>query len=152
MEIFRKCDEIMKNFPEIRKCVDSDLEKYALNKKELRLSVKKYIEDQTNGKEYLFDCNDIKNGTVIQLKCGRPRLKTELVVFFMILRGLWSSISDHRAAETLKDSLSINSVLAYYNYKIPGINTIRENINAISNSTRRLIMKSQAMLILMKDL
>jgi len=70
----------------------------------------------------------------------------------MILRGLWSSISDHRAAETFKDSLSINSVLAYYNYKIPGINTIRENVNAISNSTRRLIMKSQAMLILMKGL
>ena len=152
MEIFRKSTEILEKFPEIRECADFDLERYALKKKELRLSVKKYNEEQINGKDYLFDCFEINNGTVIQLESGRPRLRTELVVFFMILRGLWSSISDHRAAETIKDSLSINSVLAYYNYKIPGINTIRENINAVSNSTRRLIMKSQAMLILMKGL
>jgi len=152
MEIFRKSTEILENFPEIRRCADFDLERYALKKKDLRLSVKKYNEEKINGKDYLFDCFEINNGTVIQLESGRPRLKTELVIFFMILRGLWSSISDHRAAETIKDSLSINSVLAYYNYKIPGINTIRENVNAISSSTRRLIIKSQAMLILMKGL
>ena len=41
MKIFWKCNEIMEKFPEIRKCVDFDLERHALKKKELRLSVKK---------------------------------------------------------------------------------------------------------------
>ena len=41
MEIYRKCDEIMEKFPKIRQCVDFDLDRHALKKKELRLSVKK---------------------------------------------------------------------------------------------------------------
>ncbi len=43
MEIYRKCDEIMEKFPKIRQCVDFDLDRHALKKKELRLSVKKNL-------------------------------------------------------------------------------------------------------------
>jgi len=52
----------------------------------------------------------------------------------------------------IKDSISIRNVLAHYSYNIPGINTIRENLNAVTHKTRKLIMKCQSLLIIEKGL
>jgi hypothetical protein len=46
MKIFRKTEEIRKKFPEIELTIDFDLDKYGLNKKELRIQVKKYNESK----------------------------------------------------------------------------------------------------------
>ena len=151
MEIFRKTEEIRRNFPEIEQTINFDLDIYGLKKKELRIYVKRYNES-TRAQDHLFDTKNYEFLIPSQLKNGRPRIKSELLLLFLVIRGLWGTISNHPTSERIKDSLSIHAVLALYGYEIPGINTIRENLNAISNSTRQLILKCQAMLVLEKGL
>ena len=151
MEIFRKTEAIRQKFPEIERAIEFDLDNHGLKKKELRIQVKKYNEAKRS-QDYLFDTNNYESIIPSELKSGRPRMKSDILLFFLAIRGLWGTISDHQASERIKDSISINSILAMYGYSVPGINTIRENLNAISISTRELILKCQAMLILEKGL
>ena len=151
MEIFRKAEEIRQKFPEIEHAINFDLDIHGLKKKELRIQVKRYDESK-RAQDHLFDRKNYESSIPTELKSGRPRIKSELVLFFLLIRGLWGTISDHNASERIKDSLSIHAVLALYGYEIPGINTIRENLNAISNSTRQLILKCQVMLIFENEL
>jgi hypothetical protein len=151
MEIFRRTEEILQKFPEIEQAIEFDLDNHGLKKKELRIQVKRFNESR-RAEDCLFDVEAYNSAAPIELKSGRPRLKAKLVFYFLVLRGLWGTISDHQASERIKDSISINTILSMHGYNIPGINTIRENLNAISNSTRKLILKCQAMLILEKGL
>ena len=151
MEIFRKTEAIRQKFPKIERAIEFDLDNHGLKKKELRIQVKKYNEAKRS-QYYLFDTNNYESIIPSELKSGRPRMKSDILLFFLAIRGLWGTISDHQASERIKDSISINSILAMYGYSVPGINTIRENLNAISISTRELILKCQAMLILEKGL
>ena len=151
MEIFRKTEAIRQKFPKIERAIEFDLDNHGLKKKELRIQVKKYNEAKRS-QDYLFDTNNYESIIPSELKSGRPRMKSDILLFFLAIRGLWGTISDHQASERIKDSISINSILAMYGYSVPGINTIRENLNAISISTRELILKCQAMLILEKGL
>ncbi len=151
MEIFRKSRELLEKFPEIRESIVRDQDIHGQKKKLIRNEVKRYNDVHINGNYYLFDCIEITEPVKLE-KTGRERLKPELVLYFLIIRGLWGSISDHAAKQAIHDSISISAVLAHHSYKVPGSNTVRENLNAVSNKTRRLIMDSLSMLILLKGL
>ena len=79
-------------------------------------------------------------------------MRAELVMHFLVLRGLWGSLSDHYSVERLYDSITVEKTLRDHGYNYPGISTIRENLNAVSEVTHRLILKCQAKLILGKNL
>jgi len=152
MKLFQKSSEISEKFPEILKSIDEDLLSHALKKKKLRKEIHRYEENKKNDNNFLFEVSEQHTYEPMFLEIGRPRLKSELILYFLILRGVWGSISDYAASERIKDSISIRNVLAHYSYDIPGINTIRENLNAVTNKTRKLIMKCQSLLIIEKGL
>ncbi len=152
MELFHKSNEILEKFPELRQSIDNDLTNHGLKKKQLRKENQRYDQKYKNGEDFLIKFSEESTYEPLFLEIGRPRLKTELIFFFLIVRGLWGSISDYIASERIKDSISIYNVLAHYSYDVPGINTIRENLNAVTDSTRKLILKCQASLILEKGL
>lgn len=147
-EIFLKTEELFKKFPEVLTSITSDLDNRGLRKKHLRSAVKQYKDKQINGTDYLIEFPSPENDMPLHLRDGRPRIKPELVLHFLVLRGLWGSLSDYNAVERLYDSKAVEAVLSSHCYEYPGISTIRENINAISNSTRELIIKCQAQMIL----
>ncbi len=150
MNIFEKTQIFLKKYPEIRTSLEWDIEQYAKKKKAVRLANKEYEEENScNEGSVLFDP---RSYTVKELedeiKNGRPQMSVDLIFFFETLRGIWGSISDKNAVERLKDSTSIQVVLAHFGYKVPGCNTIRENVNKISEQTKQLILKCQAYYIL----
>ena len=151
----QKSSEILVPQPrdhEILESIDEDLLSHALKKKQLRKEIRRYEENKKNDSKFLFEITEQHTYEPMFLEIGRPRLKSELILFFLIVRGVWGSISDHAASERIKDSISIRNVLAHYSYDIPGINTIRENLNAVTNETRTLILKCQSLLIIEKGL
>ena len=142
MEIFRKTEEIRRKFPEIERAIEFDLDNHGLKKKELRIQVKKYNEAKRS-QDYLFDTDNYESPIPSELRSGRPRMSSDLLLFFLAIRGLWGTISNHQTSERIKDSISIHAVLEMHGCSVPGINTIRENLNAISISTRELILNAR---------
>lgn len=149
--LYEKSQEFKEKYPEVMESIKFDLDSHALNKKKMRNANKEYIESKSVRKgEVLFDPRDYDVADAdLSLSIGRPRIMNEeLVLFFMFARGLWGSVSDQVAAERIKDSISIQVVLNHHGCSTPGINTIRENLNKISATTRQLILKCQAQYII----
>lgn len=151
-ELFERSQEYLEKFPEIGERIEGDLDRAALVKKSVRMAEKRFTEaKEIESGGVLFNPRDYETGCT-KLKSGRPRMSAELVFFFTLLRGLWGSVSDHDAWERIRDSISIRCVLASRGLPIPHWNTIRENLNKLSNDTRRLILRCQAMDILKRHL
>ncbi len=144
MEIFQKMTEFQEKFPEILRSIDADLDKYGLRKKVLRMEKKREMDNLKNGSAWLIRPEATEGVLEHKLQEGRRRMKPEVVFFFMALRGLWGSVSDYASSERIYDSRAIYMILSDNGYKCPGINTIRENLNAVSNKTRQLILECQA--------
>jgi hypothetical protein len=111
-----------------------------------------YFSNRKNDSDFLIAYPDKPDLFYARLRGGRPRVKVELVLHFLVLRGLWGSLSDYESVERLYDSKAVDAVLSYHGHECPGITTIRENLNAISNATRELILKSQAWYIISEGL
>jgi IS5 family transposase len=150
VEIYEKTQIFMEKYPEIRLALEGDLDKYAFARKAERRADKAYAEAKIVERgEVLFDPATYgTSDAAFELKPGRPRMPVDLVFFFMIARGLWGSVSDQEAVERIADSISVRAILSRHGRAVPGVNTIRENLNKISAATRQLILRCQARYIL----
>ena len=152
--IFGKIREMLEKFPEIDVAINYDLDNAGLDDKKMRLAKRAYeerLEMERGG--FLFDpsaCDSPDND--LTLKSGRPRMPAPMVFFFLTLRGLWGSVTDQEAVERFKDSISVQATLSHFGFSTPGVSTIRENVNKVSNETRHLILSCQARHILEEGL
>ena len=137
--------KICLRFPEILKKIKNDQDRIGLQDKQLRLEQKQWIEKQTpvfSNFDYPESCP-----VAAHLDQGRPRMKPEIVLTFLIINEYFQSIYSKEAVERLMDSMTIYSFLAQHNVKMPGHRTIGDNVNAISADTRRFIMECQLAVI-----
>ena len=100
MEIFRKTEAIRQKFPEIERAIEFDLDNHGLKKKELRIQVKKYNEAKRS-QYYLFDTNNYESIIPSELKSGRPRMKSDILLFFF--GNSWTMGNDQRSPGIRKD-------------------------------------------------
>lgn len=134
--------------PEILQNIDRDRDNHALGKKIMRKDVQRYYHEQDKQNAFLegLDIGEASEpDTELELKQGRDRSISALgMLFLLILRGAWGSITDKTGTERLKDSLSLFAMLPQLKMKtVPKPNTILDNLNAVSNQTRQLILKLQ---------
>lgn len=150
-EIFLKTQEMLEKFLGVRAAIERDLESNGMKKKSVRNATKQNQMDQMPS---LPNLNIEDSEPVsLRLKEGRPRMPVDLVLFFLMLRGKWDSVCDLDTYERLSDSVTIQAILAHLGIKkIPSGNTIRENLNAVSNETRFLIFRTQAAMIIDAEL
>lgn len=132
--------------PEILVWIGEDLDRAALAKKELRQADRHW--SLAHGVELLgFDDGDWEqtSGAVkVDLRNGRPRLMdAHCNYMFLLLRGYFGSVGSQEAQERLRDSSVVQAYLEWRGLGLPGESTIRENLNAISNQTRDLIVTAQ---------
>ena len=88
----------------------------------------------------------------LYLQVGRPRMEAEPVLIFLVLRGYFHTLSSLSSIERLRDSVTILDYLQKRGLLLPGITTIVENVNAVSNETREQIHRAQLGLILSEGL
>ena len=144
-KIIQKAINLINVHPEILINIEKDQDVLAKKKKKIRIADKNYYD---NKKPSLFtsltniEAVEIKEKE-LELKVGRKRMYPIVVYIFMIIRGYFISVTDKESIERILDSYTLNLALESLGSKMPGSTTILENINAVSEQTRKLIFDAQ---------
>ena len=140
--------ELARFAPEIIEAIEDDLDAHALAKKKLRMEDRKFFESQTEDFPEL-GIEDIElDGAALRLGVGRPRMPAEAAYVFLMLRGFLGSLSTKQARRFLRESMSLYGWLQSRGLTMPGVSTILDNLNVISQKTRELIFDRQIARIL----
>jgi hypothetical protein len=132
--------------------IDEDLDLHAKKKKLLRLVDAQFLAGQTLDLPKLqLELRELKIGS-IELETGRPRTNTYIVYLFMMLRGFNGGCKDQHPRLLLEESITLTLWLEHLGLELPPANTLSENLNAVSNQTRRLIHQALLRFILQQGL
>ena len=134
--------------PEIIGAIEQDLDRYAREKKSLRLADKKFWESRTDD----LPAMNIRERNVLaeelNLAVGRPRMPGYAVYVFLMIRGFLGSLTSKPARRFLRESMSLYGFLQNRGLDLPALTTILENVNLVSPATRELIFDKQIARIL----
>ena len=138
--------------PSIVEHIDEDLDLHAKKKKLLRLADARFLAGQTPDLPKLqLQLRELKLDE-IELETGRPRTEAYIVYLFLMLRGWAGGCKDQQARLLLGESITLKLWLEHLGLQLPPASTLSENLNAVSNQTRRLIHQAQLSYILQKSL
>ncbi len=138
--------DLVEKDPGILRWIELDLEEAGLRKKKLRRADQQWA--LKHGVARLdFDEDEWQQtlvGEPLKLYEGRPRIMdAHCTYIFLLLRGYLGSTGSQAVRERMMDSALLQAYLDARGLDFPGESTIRENLNAISNLTRRRILTAQ---------
>jgi hypothetical protein len=139
-------EEVLKlgeSFPEIYRRIEADQDDLGKKKKLLRLQDKAYKKNKTADLPAIKFCPPKISSTDLSLETGRPRMRAELLLLFVCLRGYWGSVTDCDVVERIEDSMTFHVLLDNLNMKTPSRTTMLENANCLSRETLDLILERQ---------
>jgi len=137
--------KIAESYPEILTRIEADQIAVGLEKKKARLEDQRYIDGLSDDLPH-FSIEDGSTGNpegALSLHEGRPRMPALLLLVFYFLRG-WIKgpkaevfrilVPESRTLMNLYDNLNVNA---------PGLSTIADNINTVSNDTAQFCLRCQ---------
>ena len=140
-----KADEFIDRYPEILDAIEADLDARGREKKKLRLEEQRWerwqCAEPLSGLEP--DWEEIEPEE-LQLRQGRPRMPAAVVFMFMMVRAYADGAGSRDFQDLTQESMTVELLLRNHDMDMPGVSTINENLNAVSNETRRLIQRRQA--------
>ena len=135
----RECLQFWEDTPLVREAVEKDLRVDALaSKHERRLQERDALLESTR----LWDCEEaegLPQACSMELQTGRPRMPAKMVFLFCMIRGWFGSVCSAKVRDWMIESNTLGCILDEHGMRRPGITTILENINVISEQTLRLI-------------
>ena len=146
-ELLSEVLEMSRRHPEILDSIRKDQDTLGIKKKELRQKDKSYFESKNAELPEILNEVEQTEAPPLHLQVGRPRMEAELVLVFLVLRGYFHTLSSSESIERLRDSITILDYLQNRGLVLPGITTLVENVNAVSNETREQIHRAQLDLI-----
>ena len=135
--------QLLRFAPEIITAIEGDLDAHALAKKKLRLEDRKFFDSRTEDLPELEIEERDRSNDALSLEIGRPRMSAEAVYVFLMLRGFIGSLSTKQSRRFLRESMSLYGWLQSRGLTMPGVSTILDNLNVISQKTRELIFDRQ---------
>lgn len=151
-KLIQEANELSQTNPEILKLIEKDLNKNGAEKKLIRLEDKRYEDMQQPSFREILQGVKITAQEVTNLEEGRPRMKSFLVLVFLLIRGYFGGIKSNPVKTLLAESSSLTILYHELGEKAPGLSTISENINALSNETRNYIINVQLQSVLKEEL
>jgi len=140
--------DLLRFAPEIITAIEGDLDAHAREKKQLRLADRKFFESRTADLPDLQIEGSSAPSKKLFLGVGRPRMPAEAVYVFLMMRGFLGSLSTKQSRRFLRESMSLYGWLQSRGLTMPGVSTILDNLNVISQKTRELIFDRQIARIL----
>ncbi|MFW6225060.1 MAG: transposase [Bacteroidota bacterium] len=144
-EIIQKAINLANSHPDILSSIEKDQDALALKKKKIRNADKLYYANKT--RSLFCDTTQYNLGErkekKLELKIGRKRMEPIVVYIFLMIRGYFNSVTDKESTERMIDSFTLNQALKSLGISMPGFTTILENLNAVSDTTRKLIFNAQ---------
>ena len=147
-EFMDEVAQLLRFAPEIITAIEGDLDANALAKKKLRLEDRRFFENRTKDLPELEIKESEPSNDDLSLEIGRPRMPAETVYVFLMLRGFLGSLSTKQSRRFLRESMSLYGWLQSRGLTMPGVSTILDNLNVISQKTRELIFDRQIARIL----
>lgn len=138
-------DQFIHRHPDILDAICDDLELHAKKKKKMRLRDRRWEEAQKSEglPNFQQEPGEIKLED-IQLGQGRPRLMDGYVTFmFLMARGYEGGVKKRSFGDLLCESRTMYVMMKNKQQSMPAESTISENVNAVSNQTRRMIHRRQ---------
>lgn len=152
-DFLEEVDELAQIAPKIIVAIEEDLDAKARAKKILRQADKKFYESLTedlpemNVEEAEFLAKEMAIGT------GRPRMPAWMVYMFVMIRGfLGGTLTSKSSRRFLRESMSLYSYLQSRGCEMPGVTTIVDNVNNVSEKTLDLIFDKQIEYVLKEEL
>lgn len=148
IQIIEESINLLHLYPEILQKINDDQDRLAKQKKKLRLEDQQYYRSQNRNLPG-FDASRKKIvAEDLELLSGRERMKPQMVFLFMMLRGYFGSVTNQESLQRMYDSYTLHIILRGWDKKMPGVTTILENLNCISNDTRDYVLDCQIKYIL----
>ena len=147
-DFLNEIHQIVRMEPSIVERIDEDLDLRAKEKKLLRVVDEQFLAGQTPDLPKLqIQLRELKIDD-IKLETGRPRTEAYIVYLFLMLRGWCGGCKDQHARLLLEESMTLKLWLEDLGLELPPASTLSDNLNAVSNLTRRLIHQVQLRYIL----
>ncbi|CAM2008844.1 transposase [Acanthopleuribacter pedis] len=143
--------KLLLHYPGILELIRADLDAHALKKKKLRIADKQWEHQAAGILPGAHAQSEQPSTQSLELKIGRPRMAPEVCYYFLAVRGFAGGVKGLDARNLFMESTSIQLLLAEAGVKMPGLSTIIDNTNAISQATRDAILDAQLKLILNED-
>jgi hypothetical protein len=145
-------EELARFAPEIIIAIEKDLDAHAKEKKIIRLADKKYYKNKMASLPGLSIKEQKILAENLNIGIGRPRMPAYLVYVFLMIRGFIGTLTSRQAKMFLLESMTLCGFLLKHKFEMPGITTILENVNMVSNATRDLVHDRQLKLIREEEL
>ena len=146
-------DELARFAPEIIAAIEKELDVNARAKKQSRLADRKFYESQTSNLPDLHVEEAELLADNLEIGTGRPRMPAELVYLFVMVRGfMGGSLASKASRRFMRESMSLYAYLDNRGLTMPGVTTMVENVNLVSEKTLDLIFDRQIQFVIKEDL
>lgn len=143
-DFIEETHDLLRFAPQILTKIENDLNAYALEKKSVRAADRLFFENKTKPLKGSQNEEESLATKIVNLSTGRPRMSAELVFSFLMIRGfLGGSLISKTSKCFLRESMTLHAYLETRNVKFPGITTILENVNQVSEATLNFIFDQQ---------
>lgn len=152
-DIIEEAHCLIKKHPLILELIEKDQIEHGKLKKSKRQEDAKWIDSNSGWFSWFKPKNnDPVDPSKLSLEKGRERMPAFMVLVFILIRASYGGIKTKFVQELLLESQSL--YVLFYNMRIkrPGLSTILDNINSVSNSTREEILTLHLRSVLAEEL
>ena len=151
-KIFSEVHDLIQREPKILERIEQDLDKQARKKKKMRLDDQAWKIAQNPVLPGMNTLTEKIETDKLVLQKGNHRMPPFVVFLFLIIRGYLGGIKSEVTKRFLEESITLHLFLGSYGLKMPGLSTILDNINFVSNETRQFIFDAQIRMIMNEEL
>jgi IS5 family transposase len=143
LAFLQEAQRLVDHEPRIIERIEQDLDRHGKQKKALRLEDERWTAAQSLGLGGVALEAGVQDVEQLRLGLGRPRTSGYVVYMFLVGRGYYGGFKSSEAMTLLQESTTMMVFLANQGRSMPGLSTLHELVNAVSNETRELILDAQ---------
>jgi len=143
LAFLQEADRLVEREPRVLRSIEEDLDRHGKLKKALRLLDAQWMQARSEGLPTVAMEPASVEPDKLRLEVGRPRTSAYVVYLFLVGRGYQGGFKSSETMTLLQESTTMAVLLTNLGTKMPGLSTLNELVNAVSNETRELILDAQ---------
>jgi hypothetical protein len=148
LTLLREANELLERQPRVLDLIEEDLDRHSKVKKALRLRDGEWRQARSEGLPTVALKLEPVEPDKLRLGIGRPRTSAYVVYMFLVGRGFYGAFKSSEAMTLLQESTTLTVFLRNHGSGMPGLSTLNELVNAVSNETREQILDAQLRAVL----
>lgn len=143
LAFLQEADRLLERQPRVLESIEEDFDRHGKVKKALRMQDARWRQARSEGLPTLALQMAPVEPDTLRLETGRPRTSAYVMYMFLVGRGYYGGFKSSEAMTLLQESTTLSVFLANQGVRMPGLSTLNELVNAVSNDTRELIFNAQ---------